>query len=653
MQTDVTRAQVQPISRGTWWGLAALILLLGGLSLFLMGCDVFFPLREPPVCPSGVLDENGICQKRVANYYTCECSCTKGFSVGARIEAQGGAGGVNVRPSPAGNPILDVAPQGRQGTIIAGPVVAPLNGVEETWWQVDFDAPTQDGWVVQRLITVVSSDVAMTTAIDVCLPPHLNENRADFDHSPGATEIANDCSTDRVQPHFSEITGQQLPAGSTCTCAATTVPVAWSASCDADCTDPSGVCTVPGADAPPAPAAAVAALAAAAVSNTPQPLSRSLFTPTSICEVTGDAEIRIGDEFKTTKVNGVVLIHGAQCPPGQNCLVGLSYQLRFDPISFEVRFASDPKFVDLTLTGATDPEAVELTPFLVPTSPIYVGTIPAGASLNSARGRRSGTSDSMVITGRNGVGIGVSVDWEGKRCLLDGNFLGGTGGVVTEDGTFDMQARLTVGGPTDVLSRLVNQPPRANAGPDQTLECTSPDGAAITLDASATNDADNNIAFFTWRRGSEDGPHVGAPSASPTVTTQQATGETTYHLRVVDGKFATGKSTVKVQVQDTGAPEISCNVPVAILKHEPPVAFKATAADTCGPAEPVVIESADCFKEAPEGRVKDNPSCKLTIQGDTLTIENTGGVDIVQWTTRSADGFGNVGRKTCEIRIDK
>ena len=208
-----------------------------------------------------------------------------------------------------------------------------MNGVNETWWQVDF-ASGVDGWVVQSLVIVVDSGTLLTKNLQVCLPPEFNANLAipPFDHTPSPDEISTDCSTDRVAPAFAERMAQQLPAGSTCSCRAATFPTEWAAECDAECTDSGGVCLVAGTD-PPEP--------------TPDARSTALFATTSVCEVKGEAEVHIADEVKNTSVSGVVHIHGRACRPGEECRVGLSYQLRLGDISIPVRFHEDPKFGEL------------------------------------------------------------------------------------------------------------------------------------------------------------------------------------------------------------------------------------------------------------------------------------------------------------------
>lgn len=87
-------------------------------------------------------------------------------------------------------------------------------------------------------------------------------------------------------------------------------------------------------------------------------------------------------------------------------------------------------------------------------------------------------------------------------------------------------------GPTDPPS---NEPPTANAGPDQTL--TLPTGStemAVTLDGSASSDADGNVVAWVWS-GTPDPDDV----ASPTVTLGEGTHAFTLIVRDNDGAEST------------------------------------------------------------------------------------------------------------------
>ena len=653
MSSDPARAEVHPVSPATWTAAAALVLILGALGLFLMGCETFFPL-EPPGCADGQLEVNGICVAKAANHYTCECQCTKGFAAGTRVSAVGLS--IPVRDG-AGGPLSGSQPGGSQGAITQDLGTTVVNGVTVQWWQVNFDTGV-DGAVEQPHIAVLPTEIMTTSAVEICLPAEFNPNRAEFDHVPTSTEIGEDCSV-RVLPRFVESVEADLPPGSTCTCQATSVPTTWVNACDGDCPEPPGVCTVPADDSEsPTPLGPAAAAFSVQTVQTVEPVeaaqalpAAALLGPTSTCEVTGSADLRLGDEFKRTNVAGTLYIHGAPCPPGQPCSVGISYELRLDPISFSVRFHKDPKFVDLAILGASTAQGIALGPVL---GPLYGGSVAAGATLNSVRGRREGKQEAVAMHGRNGGPLNFAVDWENKRCLLDGGFIGGTGGVEDDDGNViaDVEVHMTVGGQTDLLSQMVNQPPRANAGADQTLECTSPEGAPVTLNAGGSTDADGNIAFYVWRHGSSAGAQVAPPSPNPVVSVQNGLGQGTYHLRVVDSRLAAGTDTVNVTIADTTAPTIDCHAPPVIPKHDQPISFKATAADTCSLTPTVVVESFECFKVSPEGRIKDNPSCKGSILGDTLTIGNSAGADLIRWTTLATDPAGNVARKICEVSVD-
>jgi hypothetical protein len=102
------------------------------------------------------------------------------------------------------------------------------------------------------------------------------------------------------------------------------------------------------------------------------------------------------------------------------------------------------------------------------------------------------------------------------------------------------------------LSVAHNQPPVANAGPDQEVEQTSLDGAEVVLDGSAsTDDSFIEPLTYSWNWG------VGgsATGVSPTVTFPL--GKTTVTLTVFDGQFS-DTDTVDITVVDTTAPELVC-----------------------------------------------------------------------------------------------
>jgi parallel beta-helix repeat protein len=97
----------------------------------------------------------------------------------------------------------------------------------------------------------------------------------------------------------------------------------------------------------------------------------------------------------------------------------------------------------------------------------------------------------------------------------------------------------------------VNQPPIANAGPDQTVDQDSPDGASVILDGSgSTDDGQIQPLTYTWSwAGSGSSTATGV---NPTVTLP--VGTTTVTLTVCDG-ILSDTDTIEITVQNTDPPE--------------------------------------------------------------------------------------------------
>jgi PKD repeat protein len=110
---------------------------------------------------------------------------------------------------------------------------------------------------------------------------------------------------------------------------------------------------------------------------------------------------------------------------------------------------------------------------------------------------------------------------------------------------------------TATITALQNQPPIANAGPDQTVEQTSPQGAMVTLNGTGSSDPDNDTLTYNWT-------WTGGSAQGVTPTALFPAGETTVTLTVSDGQY-TATDTVNITVQDTTPPQINATVTPEVL----------------------------------------------------------------------------------------
>ena len=97
---------------------------------------------------------------------------------------------------------------------------------------------------------------------------------------------------------------------------------------------------------------------------------------------------------------------------------------------------------------------------------------------------------------------------------------------------------------------VINQPPTASAGINQTAECTSTTGNNVTLDGSGSSDPDGDQLAYSWT-----GPFGTVNGQTPTVSLPLGTHTIT--LSVDDGNGGTDSDTVDVTVEDTVPPEIT------------------------------------------------------------------------------------------------
>lgn len=133
-----------------------------------------------------------------------------------------------------------------------------------------------------------------------------------------------------------------------------------------------------------------------------------------------------------------------------------------------------------------------------------------------------------------------------------------------------------------------NREPVGVAGPDQTIECTGPDGAQVALDAGGSSDPDGDPLDYAWT-----GPFGSASGPSPVVTVPL--GSFTITLTVTDPAGATAVDTLLVTVRDTVAPTLAARAAPDRLwppdNRLAPVFFGIATGDRCDPRPLVTLLS--------------------------------------------------------------
>ena len=213
---------------------------------------------------------------------------------------------------------------------------------------------------------------------------------------------------------------------------------------------------------------------------------------------------------------------------------------------------SDVAFVSASNGGTYNPVTREVT--------WNLGTISAGAT----------GSVQLVVQVNPGVTAGSVIH---NDCTIDS----------------DQTPPTTQGDDTNVCS---NQPPTADAGPDQTVEQTSTLGTDVTLDGSDSEDLDGDTLQYYW---SWDG-EIRATGVSPTATLPL--GITTIYLKVEDGNGGQADDSVVITVQDTTPPDLA--VPPAIVEEQTsfegtPVEIQVNVGDICDAEVDVVNDAPAIF----------------------------------------------------------
>jgi hypothetical protein len=478
----------------------------------------------------------------------------------------------------------------------------------------------------------------------VCMSDTQNPNLANPE--PSDSDLEDDCAQ-RVFANvasFAQCTSEGLEDN--CSCAAhrgTAVHVLrhYHPACDLpcppsalDCEDPKTasfaasnlpVCVPPTSD-PPVPV--------------PDPLGAVLLGHATACDVDGTVDLTVGGKTASPGAHGVVQFTGGPCSGGL-CPIGMYYVLNMDDFnvegpSFGPLELGEVRFREMQALGASVPDAGVLD------ESSGEASLPAQTVLTAGRGVAikvpligSNETEVSAVLATNTAPVEVTVrrGEEPPTCSLIGALAQNEDFSAVLEGT------------------LVNQPPTADAGIDREFECTSPEGADVTLDGAASEDADENIASVAWRLGGRGGAQVGSSLVSHV---DQSLGSVDYLLTVLDAFGQLSQDAVSIDVVDTTKPEIDCNAPPTITPRDAPVSFTASASDICDDSLPLPqIGTFSCLQNTKKGRPIDKrESCIVSFEGDTITIWDSGGVgDRIEWHVEVRDASNNLGEMDCAVEV--
>jgi len=214
---------------------------------------------------------------------------------------------------------------------------------------------------------------------------------------------------------------------------------------------------------------------------------------------------------------------------------------------------------------------------------------------------------------------------------------------------------------TVTITVVTNQPPVANAGPDQIVEQTSPAGAEVVLNASRSYDPNNDTLTYYWKWS-------GGSATGVTPTVVFPLGTTNVTLTVSDGML-NATDTVVIKVVDTTPPTITVSVSPDDLW--PPnhkyveVTTTVTVHDICDPSPKITLVSVtsnepDNANGIGDGNTTDDIVIVVNtnVIGDNFTFNvraeraGNGSGRIYTITYRATDASGNSAQASATVTVN-
>lgn len=196
---------------------------------------------------------------------------------------------------------------------------------------------------------------------------------------------------------------------------------------------------------------------------------------------------------------------------------------------------------------------------------------------------------------------------------------------------------------------VANRPPICDANGPYVAECVG-STTSVQLDGGGSTDPDQDPLTYVW-----SGSFVGGMVDGVTPEVRfSGKGGFTVNLTVSDGFGGSSGCNATVSVNDTKKPVAQCNAPATIVPPDAPISFTATANDVCEGTLTPIINEFDCFKFTKKGkRIDKRDSCEVDLDGNTITIQDSGGVgDNITWTVVAIDPSGNNTTKHCGVLVE-
>ena len=179
-----------------------------------------------------------------------------------------------------------------------------------------------------------------------------------------------------------------------------------------------------------------------------------------------------------------------------------------------------------------------------------------------------------------------------------------------------------------------NTTPIADAGPDQTVEQTSAEGAMVTLNGTGSSDPDNDTLTYNWN-------WTGGSATGATPTALFPVGNTTVTLMVSDSQYnATDTVNIVVEV-DTTAPVVDAGPDVTVEQEShagTQVVLSGTATDA--------VSTRFNFTWTENGMVLKE---EANVSETTLTYTFNLGTHLV--TLQATDDAGNTGSDNVTVTV--